>query len=73
MKTRSLILVALLASSASADMLDDFHLVPGTLQPLGRAVPGRRIMVIGDSIQAGTGLIRDTNQASWRVQKSGNV
>jgi lysophospholipase L1-like esterase len=73
MKARALILVALLASSASADMLDDFHAVPGTLQPLGRAIPGRRIMVIGDSIQAGTGLIRDTNQASWRVQQSGNV
>ena len=73
MKTRALILVALLASSASADMLDDFHAVPGTLQPLSRATPGRRIMVIGDSIQAGFGLTRATNQASWRVQKSGNV
>lgn len=54
-------------------MLDDFHAVPGTLQPLSRATPGRRIMVIGDSIQAGTGLTRATSQASWRVQKSGNV
>ena len=73
MMTRALILVALLASSASADMLDDFHAVPGTLQPLSRAVNGRRIMLIGDSIQAGTALLRDTDQASWRVQKSGNV
>lgn len=54
-------------------MLDDFHSSPGSLQPLGRAIPGRRIMVIGDSIQAGTALVRDTDQTSWRLQKSGNV
>jgi lysophospholipase L1-like esterase len=73
MKARVLVLAALLASSASADMLDDFHSSPGTLQPLSRAIPGRRIMVIGDSIQAGTNLVRDTSQATWRLQKSANV
>jgi lysophospholipase L1-like esterase len=73
MKVPALALAALLASSARADMIDDFHSVPGTIQPLARAFPGRRIMVIGDSIQSGTGLVRDTNQASWRVQKSGGV
>lgn len=54
-------------------MLDDFHSSPGTLQPLGVATSGRRIMVVGDSIQAGSGLLRETNQPSWRVQKSANV
>lgn len=73
MKIRALVLAALLASPASADMLDDFHSSPGTVQPLSRAITGRRIMVIGDSIQAGTALVRDTSQATWRVQKTGNV
>jgi lysophospholipase L1-like esterase len=37
------------------------------------ASAARRIMVIGDSIQAGTGLKDVKDQASWRLQRFGHV
>jgi lysophospholipase L1-like esterase len=37
------------------------------------ALAQRRIMIIGDSIQSGTGLHRTSNQASFRLEKQGNV
>jgi lysophospholipase L1-like esterase len=64
----------LLAASvaALADMMDDYRAAPGSAAP-AIAVTGRRIMVIGDSIQAGTGLKNTQSQASFRLQRYGGV
>ena len=55
-----------------ADMVDDYSAAPGSAAP---ALPfmGRRVMVIGDSIQAGTGLVNTQSQASFRLQRYGGV
>jgi hypothetical protein len=48
--------IVLAASVASlADMVDDYSAAHGSVAPTITAT-GRRIMVIGDSIQAGTGV-----------------
>jgi lysophospholipase L1-like esterase len=68
------LLVLLAASAASADMLDDYTSV-GPVPRHARTVtiPGRRVMVIGDSIMAGTGLSKDQNQATYRLQRYGGI
>src|SRR5262245_42840279 len=63
------------AVAARADVLDDYGAL-GALEQRATSsgsLANRRIMVIGDSIQAGTGLRHADNQASWRLQRSGGV
>jgi hypothetical protein len=55
-----------------ADMVDDYSATPGSAAP-ALAVTGRRIMLIGDSIQAGTNLVSTKSQASFRLQRYGGV
>jgi lysophospholipase L1-like esterase len=73
MSSTVLVLVLLTVPVVSrADMVDDFSGVDGPAA-LATSTTGRRIMVIGDSIQSGTGLKRTSSQASWRLQKYGDV
>jgi hypothetical protein len=65
--------IVLAASVATlADMVDDYSTAPGSAAPAITAT-GRRSMVIGDSIQAGTGVTHTQNQASFRLQRYGGV
>ncbi len=71
-----LAMTAAMPASGRTEILDDFTTPPpSSADAAARASTptGRRIMLIGDSIQAGTNLERTTNQASYRLQKSGRV
>jgi len=70
----ALLALALLvtAVAARADVLDDYGALEQRATSSG-SLANRRIMVIGDSIQAGTGLRHADSQASWRLQRSAGL
>ncbi len=74
MSSIALVLALLLWPRAvQGDVIDDYGTVSGRAPSRSAASTGRRIMVVGDSIQSGTGLVSVTSQASWRLQRYGGI